>query len=120
MGWGLDRSPFTKEGTLDLSNGAGEDFLFMHRKMIAMIKNEYTAQGVPYIESWKKLRLPQPDAQQFVYSEQDDPAIPGKKFYRFNSLESGNMVPPWQPVEGERESKIFKDSRFLPFNHGSS
>jgi hypothetical protein len=112
LGWGLDRPPFTKEGTLDLSNGAGEDFLFMHRKMIAMIKNEYVSQGVPYIESWKKLRLPQPNAQQFVYSEQDDPANPGKKIYRFNSLESGNMIPPWYPIEGERV-KFFKTPDFF-------
>ena len=54
--------------------------------MIAMIKNEYVSQGVPYIESWKKLRLPQPNAQQFVYSEQDDPANPGKKIYSFNNF----------------------------------
>ena len=94
LGWGLDRPPFTREGALDLSNGAGEDFLFMHRKMIAMVRNEYKSQGIPYIETWKKLRLPQPDAQQFAYSEQDDPLNPGKKIYRFNSLDSGNMVPP--------------------------
>lgn len=27
LGWGIERPPFTNEGALDLSNGAGEDFL---------------------------------------------------------------------------------------------
>jgi hypothetical protein len=27
LGWGIVRPPFTNEGALDLSNGAGEDFL---------------------------------------------------------------------------------------------
>ena len=112
LGWGLDRPPFTREGALDLSNGAGEDFLFMHRKMIAMVRNEYKSQGIPYIETWKKLRLPQPDAQQFAYSEQDDPLNPGKKIYRFNSLDSGKMVLPWQSIEGD-QIKFLKTPDFF-------
>ena len=99
LGWGLDRPPFTKEGNLDLSNGAGEDFLFMHRKMIAMVRDEYDSQKVPYIESWKI--LPRPNAQQFSYSEQEDPANPGNKIYRLNILDSGFMVPPAQPEDGD-------------------
>jgi hypothetical protein len=96
LGWGIDRPPFTAGGALDLGNGAGEDFLFMHRKMIAMVHHQYDIQKVPYIESWKA--LPRPNAQQFSYSEQDDPSNPGKKIYRFNPSDSGNMVPPATPL----------------------
>jgi hypothetical protein len=96
LGWGVDRPPFTRGGALDLSNGAGEDFLFMHRKMIAMVRHEYGIQKVPPIESWKI--IPRPNSQQFSYLEQDDPANPGKKIYRFNSLDSGHMVPPATPL----------------------
>jgi len=95
LGWGLDRPPVTQNGVLDLSNGAGEDFLFMHRKMIAMVKDEYVSKGIPYIESWKT--LPRPELPQYSYSEEDDPANPRKKIYRFNVLNSGFMVPPPQP-----------------------
>ena len=96
LGWGIDRPPFTNERALDLSNGAGEDFLFMHRKMIAMVRHEYDIQKVPPIESWKI--LPRPNVQQFSYSEQDDPTNPGRKIYRFNPSESGYMVPPATPL----------------------
>jgi hypothetical protein len=106
LGWGLDRPPFTKEGALDLTNGAGEDFLFMHRKMITMVRDEYASQKIPYIQSWKI--LPRLNVQQLSYSEQDDPANPGKKIYRFNAPDSGYMVPPAQP--GDSESLKFLKS----------
>jgi hypothetical protein len=118
LGWGLDRPPFDQNGVLNLSNGAGEDFLFMHRKMITMVHDKYNSQGVPYIESWKSLpppsvrkRFPPPekdvvvDTHQFFYSEQDDPQNPGKKIYRFNILESGNMVPPAYLIPSENEEE---------------
>jgi hypothetical protein len=97
LDWGVDRPPFTKDRVLDLGNGAGEDFLFMHRKMISMVREEYDRKGIPYIESWKI--LPRSNAQQFAYSEQDDPANPGKKIYRFDAANSGFMVPPAQPSD---------------------
>jgi hypothetical protein len=92
LGWGLDRPPFTVDRALDLTNGAGEDFLFMHRKMIAMVKDKYASEGVPYIKSWKV--LPLPTVHQFFYSEEEDPQNSGKKIYRFNPSESGYMIPP--------------------------
>jgi|SRR5690349_15944141 hypothetical protein len=92
LGWGLDRPPFTQNGALDLSNGAGEDFLFMHRMMIKMVRDEYVSQGIPYIESWKV--LPKPQVPQFSYSDQDDPANPGKKIYHLSIPDSGFMIPP--------------------------
>src|SRR6188472_957173 len=110
LGWGLDRPPFTKEGALDLSSGAGEDFLFMHRKMISMVRDGYASQKIPYIESWKT--LPQPDAQQFSYAEQDDPSNPGKKIYRFNPLDSGFMIPPAQANDSD-SLKFFKGPNYF-------
>ena len=52
LGWFLERPPFTEgeRPSLILDNGAGEDFLFMHRKMISMIRDEYNAKGIPYIK----------------------------------------------------------------------
>lgn len=91
LGWGLDRPPFTKEGSLDLNNGAGEDFLFMHRKMISMVHEAYSAQNLPPIENWKI--IPGPIAQQFTYVEENDSQT-GKKIYRLSIAESGFMVPP--------------------------
>jgi len=120
LNWGLDRHPFTAGGALDLSNGAGEDFLFMHRKMIAMLKDKYKSQGVPFIESWKT--LPVPSAQQFSYSEQEDPQNPGKKIYRFNPLESGYMIPPAYFISNgpESEREDVEDLKSLKFLKSSS
>lgn len=124
LGWGLDRPPFDERNQLNLSNGAGEDFLFMHRKMIAMIKDEYKSQGVPYIKGWKSIPAPFEgeefpkqdeiyiDTHQFFYSEQEDPQHPGKKIYRLNIPESGNMVPPPYFVPSESKED---DSRFLRY-----
>ena len=92
LGWGLDRPPFDENADLNLSNGAGEDFLFMHRKMITMMLQEYNSQGIPFIESWES--LPEPDIPQFFYSEKDDPNSVDKKVYYLDLSKSGNMVPP--------------------------
>jgi hypothetical protein len=122
LGWYLERPPFTKpnqpteRGSLNLSNGAGEDFLYMHRKMITMIRMEYESKGIPYIQSWKTSSLPLPDTPQFAYSEKDDPTNPGKKIFQFNALESGNMVPlpPFDPKEESNNIIDFtKSSEFF-------
>ncbi len=108
LGWGLERPPFDENNDLNLSNGAGEDFLFMHRKMIAMLVKEYSSQGIPFIESWKS--LPEPNTPQFFFSAQDDPNTTGKKVYRLNLLKSGNMVPPAYLVPSGNEGQ---DTAFL-------
>jgi len=129
LGWGLDRPPFDQNGDLNLGNGAGEDFLFMHRKMITMVRDKYNSQGVPYIESWKSLPPPSVlrrfppsekivvvDTQQFFYSDQDDPQNAAKKIYRFNVLESGNMVPPAYLIPSgnkEQDLRSFRSLKFL-------
>jgi hypothetical protein len=127
LGWGLDRPPFDENNQLNLSNGAGEDFLFMHRKMIAMVQDEYKSQGVPYIESWKSIppsfegeEFPKPedkyiDTHQFFYSEQEDPQNPGKKIYRLNISESGNMVPPPYVVPSPSKEDDLRFLRFIKF-----
>ena len=116
LGWFLERPPFTKDASLILDNGAGEDFLFMHRKMITMIRKEYESKGIPYIQSWKSTSLPSPSIPQFAYSEKDDPANPGKKIFQLNPLETGNMVPlpPFDP-ENEDNNVIdfMKTSEFF-------
>jgi hypothetical protein len=120
LNWGLDRHPFTKQGQLDLTNGSGEDFLFMHRLMITMVKDIYESQGVSYIESWKT--IPIPSAQQFSYSEQEDPQNPAKKIYRLNPLESGYMIPPAYFISNgpESEQEDLEDLKSLKFLKSSS
>lgn len=110
LGWGLERPPFINDGNLNLTNGAGEDFLFMHRKMIAMIRHEYASQKIPYIQPWKT--IPTPEGQQFTYKEEDDPLNPDKKIYRFNILESGYMIPPVYFIAGDRQQD-FESLKFL-------
>lgn len=124
LGWYLERPPFdkpptpTERGPLNLTNGAGEDFLYMHRKMIAMIRSEYESKGVSYIQSWKSTSLPSSDISQFVYSETDDPENPGKKRFQLNPLQSGNMVPlpPFDPYPKNEDSNtiiIMKTPEFF-------
>jgi hypothetical protein len=110
LGWGLNRPPFTKEGTLDLNNGAGEDFLFMHRKMISMVRETYSAQNLPPIESWKI--IPGPNAQQFSYLEDTTTSTPGKKIYRLSIADSGFMVPPASASDPE-PLKFLKSPSFF-------
>src|SRR5215207_5651409 len=83
----------------------------MHRKMIAMVRHEYDIKKVPHIESWKT--LPRLNLQQFSYSEQDDPKNPSKKIYRFNPLDSGNMVPPATPLLLSQLPSISERLKFL-------
>jgi hypothetical protein len=92
LGWGFARPPFTTEGALDLTNGAGEDFLFMHRRMIRMVGDIYQAAGLPPIQTWAA--IPGPNTAQFSYVERDDPSDPGRLTYRYDPASSGYMVPP--------------------------
>jgi hypothetical protein len=109
LGWGLNRPPFNTANQLDLSNGAGEDFLFMHRKMIVMVKDIYNSQGIAPIEGWKSVPRPYEDrvftkdpnefplridTPQLFYTEGDDTSNPGRKTYHLDMSKSGYMVPP--------------------------
>jgi hypothetical protein len=92
LGWGVDRPPRKKrsEGSaLVLDNGAGEDFLFMHRWMIKMVRDDYAMQGLAPPAPWKA--LPSPTLAQVVYS----PVTNSAGVIEFNKdiAASGNMVP---------------------------
>jgi hypothetical protein len=92
LGWGLDDPPFNPNGTLNLANGAGEDFLFKHRRMISMVREVYQTAGKEPPKGWTT--IPGPVSPQYVYIEADDPNNPGEKVYRYDEMQSGSMVPP--------------------------
>ncbi len=91
LGWYLDRPPLTANNALVLGNGAGEDFLFMHRRMIGMVRDKYAEADRPMIPGWQD--LPAAYSPQFAYVEADDPENPGKKLYRYAPELSGFEVP---------------------------
>ena len=55
LGWYLTDPPFTRDRVLDLKNGAGEDFLYMHRRMIRMVHDVYDRAGQAHPTPWKDL-----------------------------------------------------------------
>lgn len=65
LGWGLpyDRGPFAADRKLLLDNYAGEDFLYMHREMIAMTDRALDAMGEPPISRWTG--APEPGDEEF-------------------------------------------------------
>jgi hypothetical protein len=90
--WHLADPPFRPDGVLDLTNGAGEDFLYMHRRMIRMVHDVYDKAGKPRPTSWAQ--LPPFGAPQFAYKEAADPVNPTVKTYVYDPDNSGVMVPP--------------------------
>jgi hypothetical protein len=61
MGWNPPRTAFYSGNILALDNLSGEDFLFMHRQMIAQVNQMLANLGdpaFPKIESWKAIPLP--------------------------------------------------------------
>lgn len=93
LGWGVDRAPRKKrdEGNnLMLENGAGEDFLFMHRWMIKMVRDDYAKQGLTPPSPWKS--IPSATIAQVVYSPTTSAS--GIVEFRKDLAASGNMVPP--------------------------
>lgn len=100
LGWGLDRPPLRQSppngpGGLILDNGAGEDFLFMHRWMIKMVHDDYAMQGATAPASWKT--LPSPASPQASFLPITSPA--GIVTFKRDTASSGNMIPPadtWQ------------------------
>lgn len=92
LGWYLTDPPFRPGGGLNLTNGAGEDFLYMHRRMIRMVHNVYDQAGQTRPASWTQ--LPAANAPQFAYKEVPDPADPDLKSYVYDPDNSGVMAPP--------------------------
>ena len=62
LGWAPPRpNQLPTRGTAsgrEPDNGAGEDFLFMHRQMIGQVKAKLTALGLPLIQSWQSPPAP--------------------------------------------------------------
>jgi hypothetical protein len=92
LGWGVDRpprKPRSEGNALILDNGAGEDFLFMHRWMIKMVRDDHAGHGLPPPAAWKS--LPSPRVAQTVYSPVTNSA--GVVEFKKDIAASGNMVP---------------------------
>ena len=92
LGWFLTDPPFNTQGALDLTNGAGEDFLYMHRRMIRMVHEVYAAAGHPPPAPWKE--LPAANAAQFAYKAAPASDNPALKTFVLDRDSSGFMVPP--------------------------
>lgn len=105
-GWWPERPPFHQTRALNLANGAGEDFLYMHRKMILMLKDVYADAGAQSPAGWTA--LPAAAAPQTVYDEV--PASEPKTF-AFVPDSSGSMVPP--PARDDDADRMMKSSAFL-------
>jgi hypothetical protein len=93
LGWAVDRPPRfsrAKGNGLILDGGAGEDFLFMHRSMIKMLRDDYLTNNLPPLASWSS--IPGPSTPQIVYSPLKNPA--GVVEFKRDIPRSGNMVPP--------------------------
>ncbi|MEU0741117.1 hypothetical protein [Streptomyces sp. NPDC006134] len=63
LGWAPPRpNQFPTRGTVDVrepDNGAGEDFLYMHRQMIQEVRELLSGHGLPMIQAWAS--IPSPD-----------------------------------------------------------
>jgi hypothetical protein len=92
LGWHLADPPLTADRVLDLTNGAGEDFLYMHRRMIGMLHEVYDAAGKPRPRSWTQ--LPPANVPQFAYKEAPSSADPALRTFVYDPDNSGVMVPP--------------------------
>ena len=93
LGWAVDRPPRMSRvngNGLILDEGAGEDFLFMHRWMIKMVRDDYVKNGLTPPASWSK--IPGPTFAQIVYSLVTNSA--GVVEFKKDIAASGNMVPP--------------------------
>jgi hypothetical protein len=105
-GWWPERPPFQQNRALDLENGAGEDFLFMHRKMILMLKDAYGNAGQSPPAGWTA--LPAAGVPQTVYNEAN---VSGSKTFLFAPDVSGFMVPP--PAREDDGDRMLKSPSFL-------
>lgn len=108
-GWDLKDPPLLQSGGLDLSNGAGEDFLYMHRRMVRMLNRVYTDASLTPPASW--IALPDGMAPQIAYMDETDPGT-GHIRHVIDIGSSGVMVPPAVDLFMEQTG----NSEFLLFN----
>jgi hypothetical protein len=104
-GWWPKRPPFRETRALDLENGAGEDFLYMHRKMILMLRDVYANAGATPPAGWTA--LPDAAAPQTVYNEA---TAAETKTFVFAPDSSGFMVPP--PARDDDIDRMMKSPTF--------
>jgi hypothetical protein len=105
-GWWPTRPPFLPTRVLDLENGAGEDFLFMHRRMIAMVREVHQQAGATAAKGWTD--IPAPATPQTVYREKTDSN--GTRFV-LDADASGFMVPP--PARDDDTDRSVKSPSFF-------
>lgn len=105
-GWWPKRPPFLETPALNLENGAGEDFLFMHRKMILMLEEAYAGASESPPAGWTS--LPAAAVPQTVYEEE---TVAGVKRFVFDPDASGYMVPP--PARDSEFDRMMKSPAFL-------
>jgi hypothetical protein len=105
LGWWPERPPILQAGGLDLENGAGEDFLYMHRKMIRMLHEVYAGAGAVPPAGWTD--LPAATTPQMVFRESSDS---GSRRFVFDPGASGFMVPP--PARDNANDRMFKSPAF--------
>lgn len=105
-GWWPERPPFRETRALDLENGAGEDFLYMHRKMMLMLSDVYAKAGASPPAGWTA--LPGAAVAQTVY---DEAAASETKTFLFAPDSSGFMVPP--PARDDDTDRMMKSPSFL-------
>jgi hypothetical protein len=105
-GWWPSRPPFLETRALDLAHGAGEDFLFMHRQMIAMLRDVYADAGGSAPAGWPV--IPAPATPQTVYRRFPDDGDPG---FHLDPGASGFMVPP--PARDDDTDRMLKSPAFL-------
>jgi hypothetical protein len=96
-GWWPKRPSFLASGALNLENAAGEDFLYMHRRMIRMLHEVYAGAGATAPSGWTD--LPAAAVPQTVYREA---TVAGTKRFVFDASASGFMVPPPARDGGDR------------------
>jgi hypothetical protein len=103
-GWWPKRPPFLDNRALNLENGAGEDFLYMHRRMIQMLQMVYKAANKTAPAAWSS--LPSADTPQLVYAA----SVDGKTF-TLDADASGFMVPP--PAPDDPSDQLMKSAAFF-------
>lgn len=108
-GWEIKDPPFRQAGGLDLSNGAGEDFLYMHRRMVRMLNEVYIDAGMTPPAPW--LDIPAGLGPQIAYKAELDQQTGGVEFV-IDLENSGVMVPPATDEFMEQTG----NSQFLLFN----
>jgi hypothetical protein len=99
LGWNPPRPAFYEGDVLALDNKSGEDFLYMHRQMIAQVNGVLQRVGDPnyaQVEGWKS--LPKPSDREFEVPNAWDSGDPvfDERFQRVKSAEFFDVMFNWE------------------------